>query len=206
MHPADNVAFAYHNSPGHNSLSIHPTDPTRGTAWSFVHFYAAACTTTPTTGNTPTVNSVVCGPNRPTFTCHARGTARIAGTSSVNQSEHYAQRLDTTGFAAVVTFKGSIVTQVKYSWHETSRGLQITQDVVFGFEDVSAAALNPFALKMLLARATHGDLGLALAQIILHEVEIVGFYQQWLPAVYQRMSAAPGTVSAAGKKSTTGDN
>lgn len=204
MHPVDNVAFAYSHPPGRDTLTVHPTDPTHGTTWSFAHFYAAGCTTTPTKGNTPTVHSVVCSANIPTFTCHTRDTARIAGTSSVNQSEYYAQRLDATGFAAVVTFKGQVVTRVHYSWHETSSGLQITQDVMFGFEDVSAAALNPFALKMLLARATHGDLGLALAQIVLHEIEIVGFYPQWLPAVYARMAGAPEAASAK-KKGTTAD-
>lgn len=181
LHPVDNVAFSW-STP---QLVINAAQPTQGTAWRFAHFYAATCPAT----NTKDGPSVTCPRDRRAFTCHTPA-ADIAAASSAVQDQYYAQKLDSTGFEAIVVLQesGRVITRIVYTWQQTPAGLAISQDVVFGFEGKLAGLVNPTALPALMARATDGDMGVALAQIALHEVEIVGFYPQWLPAIYKASS------------------
>lgn len=45
--------------------------------------------------------------------------------------------------------------------------------------------MNVQGLTDLMGRATQGDARLGFAALLLHETEIVGWYPQWLPAVFR---------------------
>lgn len=181
LHPVHNVGLQYSDP----VLGMDPTDPTKGTAWQFAHFYAASCNMTYMGAKKPWVT---CPSSRQAFSCNTP-QEQLAATLSTNTSSYYAQRLDERGFAAVMTLGGVVVSKVVYTWQETGSGLQITQDLMFGIDEPWAASLNSLALQDLLGRAAKGDAQLGLAALALHEIEIVGWYPQWLPAVYKAVAA-----------------
>ena len=184
MHPVDNVSFNY-SSP---TLHMDTTNPTKGTAWHFAHFYAASCEPAYSGGNKSPWVTCPTGSSRQPFTC-TTPQHKILHTLSTNVTTYFPQRLDHKGFAAVGTIRGTVVTRVVYTWQETSNGLEITQDIVFGSNGHLAAPNNLFGLQAMFGRTTKGDTQLGLAQLVLHEMEIVGWYSEWLPAVYQAETA-----------------
>lgn len=195
MHPIDNVEFKYTGP----VLRMNSTNPTEGTAWHFAHFYAASCTPAYVgTAGRPWVHCPTASSRQP-FNC-ATPQHKVSTTLSLNTTGYYAQRLDQKGFAAVGTLGGLVVSTVNYTWHETPNGLQITQDLVFGIDEPWAVSLNDQGLREMLGTATKGDVKLGLASVVLHEVEIVGWYPQWLPAVYQALSG--GSSSGSGSSSS----
>lgn len=181
LHPVDNVGLKYSDP----VLRMNATDPSQGTAWHFAHFYAASCNVAYIGAKKPWVT---CPSSRQAFSCNTP-QQKLAATLSTNTTSYYAQSLDKSGFAAAVTLGGVVVSKVVYTWQATSSGLQITQDLVFGIEEPWTAPLNAQGLQDLLGRATKGDAQLGLAALVLHEIEIVGWYPQWLPAVYKPAAA-----------------
>jgi len=187
MHPIDNVDFKYAGP----VLHMNATDPTKGTAWHFAHFYAASCTPAYLGTKGPWVTCPI-GSSRQAFNC-TTPQHKIAATLSLNTTGYYAQHLDHKGFSAVGTLGGLVVSNITYTWQQTSSGLQITQDMVFGVDEPWAAPLNAQGLQEMLGKATSGDAKLGLASVVLHEVEIVGWYPLWLPAVYNTQLAKSGS-------------
>lgn len=195
MHPIDNIKFQYSSPRG---FHINATNPTSGTAWHFSHFYAAGCKPACTRTKPPRV-TVTCPPahQRRRFNC-TTPPGSVASVLGHNTTSYYAQRLDGSGFAAVVTLGDLVVSRVTYTWRQTSAGLAITQDVVFGLEQPWAAALNVDGLRRMLGKASGGDVQLGVAALVLHEMEIVGWYPQWLPAVYRAARTARADHSPVG--------
>jgi hypothetical protein len=193
LHPVDNVGLKYSDA----ALRINATDPAQGTAWHFAHFYAASCNVTYVGAKKPWVS---CPRSRQAFTC-TTPQQKLAGTLSTNTTSYYAQRLDKQGFAAVVTMGGVVVSKVVYTWQETSSGLQITQDLVFGIDEPWAAPLNAQGLQDLVGKATNGDAQLGLAALVLHEIEVVGWYPLWLPAVHRAVTGS-GTAVASSREAS----
>lgn len=194
MHPIDNVEFKYAGP----VLHMNATDPSEGTAWHFAHFYAASCTPSYQQGTKRPWVTCPVGSSRQAFNC-TTPQHKIATTLSLNTTGYYAQHLDHKGFSAVGTLGSMVVSKVNYTWQQTSSGLQITQDVVFGIDEPWAAPINAQGLQDMLGKATRGDAKLGVASVVLHEVEIMGWYPHWLPAVYNTQSGNSGSSSSSSK-------